>query len=252
MRNKPYQTAGTPWPHRLPTLCAAAVLLWCARGYCTGEAGTGLFWITALLAAAALALPRPLPGSSRWIIWLALAVTVVCMAANIGRLMPVKTDYARLYLLDRLVTALFAALGAGAIFFRIGTAGVTRILLGVLPMAMLVLARQTADTAVAARPPSQAGRQGRREDEHPIDRPGGLAGTLPAARVGEARGVGGHARHAGAQCHGVQLQGRDRRRSDVLLVRRRGPEHAGQQVRPAQAHAHAHPQQQCGQHSEQR
>ncbi len=153
MRKKPYQTAGTPWPHRLPTLCAAAVLLWCARGYCTGEAGTGLFWITALLAAAALALPRPLPGSSRWIIWLALAVTVVCMAANIGRLMPVKTDYARLYLLDRLVTALFAALGAGALFFRMGTAGVTRIMLGVLPMAMLVLARQTADAAAAARPP---------------------------------------------------------------------------------------------------
>ena len=153
MRNKPYQTAGTPWPHRLPTLCAAAVLLWCARGYCTGEAGTGLFWITALLAAAALALPRPLPGTSRWIIWLALAITVVCMAANIERLMPVKTDYARLYLLDRLVTALFGALGAGALFFRMGTAGVTRILLGVLPMAMLVLARQTADAAAAERPP---------------------------------------------------------------------------------------------------
>jgi len=150
MRTMPNQTTGDPWPHRLPATCAAAVLLWCAWGYCADEAGTGLFWTTAVLAAAALALPRPLPHTSRWIIWLSLVLTVVCMAANVERLMPTKEDYFRAYLLHRLVTALFAALGVSALFFRMGVAGVTRILLGALPMTMLTLSRPAADPATAA------------------------------------------------------------------------------------------------------
>ena len=181
MRTMPNQTTGDPWPHRLPATCAAAVLLWCAWGYCADEAGTGLFWTTAVLAAAALALPRPLPHTSRWIIWLSLVLTVVCMAANVERLMPTKEDYFRAYLLHRLVTALFAALGVSALFFRMGVAGVTRILLGTLPMTMLTLARPAGDPATAAAATGTSCLWGL----------AGLAGLLELARQHAAHRAGG-------------------------------------------------------------
>jgi hypothetical protein len=181
MRTRPNQTTGEPWPHRLPAACAAGVLLWCAWGYCADEAGTGLFWTTAVLAAAAFALPRPLPHTSRGIIWLSLLLTVVCMAANVERLMPAKEDYFRAYLLHRLVTALFAALGVSALFFRMGVAGVTRILLGTLPMTMLTLARPAGDPATAAAATGTSCLWGL----------AGLAGLLELARQHAAHRAGG-------------------------------------------------------------
>ncbi len=181
MRTRPNQTTGEPWPHRLPAACAAGVLLWCAWGYCADEAGTGLFWTTAVLAAAAFALPRPLPHTSRGIIWLSLLLTVVCMAANVERLIPAKEDYFRAYLLHRLVTALFAALGVSALFFRMGVAGVTRILLGTLPMTMLTLARPAGDPATATAAPGTSCLWGLV----------GLAGLLELARQHAAHRAGG-------------------------------------------------------------
>ena len=121
--------------------CAAAALLWCAWNYCAGEGGTALFWTTAALAGVAIILPRPLPSNSRWIIWVALALTVVCLAANVERLVPTKNDFIRLYVMDRVATAAFASLGVSALFFRLGGVGVTRIMLGVLPMTMLAITR---------------------------------------------------------------------------------------------------------------
>ena len=150
MRTTTLQTNSITWPHRLRVTCGAAVLLWCAWGYCADGNGTALFWLTAVVATVAVALPRPLPGTSRWIIWLAVLLTVVCMAANVERLMPARQDYFRAYMLDRIVTAPFAALGVSALFFRMGVTGVTRIMLGVFPMTMLAIARAAADKTGAA------------------------------------------------------------------------------------------------------
>ena len=183
MRKTPRPHDKERWPHRLPAACAAAALLWCVRAYCTGEAGDGLFWTTALLAAVAVVLPRPLAATSRWTIWAAVVLTVVCMAANVERLTPAKGDYFQLYLLDRLVTVCFAALGVGALFFRLGTGGVTRILLGTLPMAMLVLARPAPGREAAPPPPPAF-----------LWVLFGLIGLLELARQGAAHRAGGATR----------------------------------------------------------
>ena len=141
--------------NRAGVLCAAASLLWCAWGYsATGTGGQGLVWTTAFLAAVALALPRPLPGTSRWVIWVTLALTVVCMAANVERLPPPDAHvYQQAYLLDRVVTVAYGAIGISALFFRMSPVGVTKVLLGTLPMGMLAvnrLARAGQDAAIDA------------------------------------------------------------------------------------------------------
>ncbi len=150
MKTTPTTTSLVPRPpNRLAVACAAAALLWCAWGYCIGEGGNGLLWTTTFLSIVALALPRPLPGNLRWVIWGSLALTVICMAANVERLVPAQNDYGQIYVLDRVVTVAFASIGVSALFFRMSAVGVTKILLGTLPMTMLAIARQAEFREVA-------------------------------------------------------------------------------------------------------
>ena len=59
--------AGAHERNRWPAVCGALALLWCAWWYCQGE-GQGLLLVTAGLAAVAVALPRVLPGNTRWVV----------------------------------------------------------------------------------------------------------------------------------------------------------------------------------------
>ena len=127
----------------------AAVLLWCVWGYCRDGNGWGLLWTTAMLAAGAAVLPRPFPGNARWLIWTWLAVTVICLAANVVRVAAPEEVWKQNYVMDRTVTAAYA-LAASAIFFRMSAVGVTRIVVGALPMIMLTIGRD----GVFGRPPA--------------------------------------------------------------------------------------------------
>lgn len=144
--------AATGVSRRLLVLAASLPLLWGVWFYCANEAGTALFKVAAAVCAVALAPGRPLALSSRRVIWLSLGVTVLCMAANLERLAPARSGYMHIYLLDRAVTALFAASGLSALFFAINRTGITRIWCGALPMAMLTAGRLAwrADNGAAA------------------------------------------------------------------------------------------------------
>jgi hypothetical protein len=121
----------------------AAVLLWCAWGYCRDGNGLGLLWTTAVLAAVAAVLPRPFYGNTRWQIWTWLAVTVSCLAANVGRVAAPEEVWRQGYVMDRIATVAYA-MGVSAVFFRMSAVGVTRIVVGALPMMMLTLGRDGA------------------------------------------------------------------------------------------------------------
>lgn len=134
--------------------CALLVLLWCAWNYCADGDGNALFWTTAVLGLVALALPRPLPNTVRSVVWGSLALIVIALAANVDRLMPVKNDFVRLHVIDRVVTVAFAGIGLSALFFRIHGVAITKILLGTLPMAMLSIARVATTTTSDAFSPA--------------------------------------------------------------------------------------------------
>jgi len=124
---------------RWPVLLAALALLWCAAWYCRGES-QGLLYVAAALAALAVARPRALPLTTRWVVWCGLAIVVVCMAANVTRLIPPEKALESARNVDRLVTAFFA-LSLASLFFRPSANGVTLVAVGGLPMAMVVLLR---------------------------------------------------------------------------------------------------------------
>lgn len=133
---------------RWPVFVGSLALLWCAWWYCREES-QALFMVTAGLAALAVVRPRALPGNARWIIWLGLLVAVVCLAANVSRLVPPPGSVGEARLWDRLVTVAFA-LGATALFFRPGVSAVTVIIVAALPMLMLVLGRNPYEVGTVA------------------------------------------------------------------------------------------------------
>jgi len=125
---------------RWPVLFSALFLLWCAWWYCRGES-QGLLYLASGVAALAVARPRALPGTARWIIWSGLLLTVACLAANVARLMPPENLLGESRAIDRVVTVAFA-LGLTSLFFRPSADGVTLAAVGGLPLAMVVLARE--------------------------------------------------------------------------------------------------------------
>ena len=144
MTRKTAEIPGTKEPRRSrwPVVCGALVLLWCAWGYCRGE-DIGLFLVTAGVAAAAAALPRALPGNTRWVVWTWVAMTVVCLTANVARIVPPENALTESRALDRIITAAYAV-GLTALVFRPCVTGVTVIALGAFPMLMLTLGRSHA------------------------------------------------------------------------------------------------------------
>lgn len=145
-----------PPRHRGTLACALLALLWCAWNYCADGDGHALFWTTAFLGLAALAWPRPLPGTARSVVWFSLILIVIALAANVERLVPERTDMFRLYVIDRVVTVAFAGIGVSALFFRMHAVAVTKILLGTLPMTMLAISRAPqAEAAHVVPPPLQ-------------------------------------------------------------------------------------------------
>ena len=126
---------------RLAVLWGAAALVWCAWGYCGGEGGRGLLWTTAVLAVVAAVLPRPFPGNARWLIWTWVAVTLACLAANVERLAAPEEVWDQRYIYDRLATVAYA-FAVSALFFRLSSVGVTKIMIGALPMMMVTLGQQ--------------------------------------------------------------------------------------------------------------
>ncbi len=133
---------------RWPVLAGAAVLLWPAWWYCRGD-DQGLFFFAAGLSAMAFALPRAFRGTTRWVVWTWLAVSIACFAANVVRLVPPEplADGGRE--LDRLVTA-FYGVGMTALLFRPGALTVTLTALGCLPMIMVVLGRGMGEPGAAS------------------------------------------------------------------------------------------------------
>ena len=132
--------AAAPGRNRWPVVCGTLVLLWCAWWYCRGE-GQGLLMVTTGLAAVAVALPRALPGNTRWVVWSWLLLSIVCLAANVSRMVPPDNTVDDGRTLDRIITVAFAV-GLTALFFRPSVLGVTLIALGGLPMTMLVIGRE--------------------------------------------------------------------------------------------------------------
>jgi len=101
---------------RWPILLNALFLLWCAWWYCR-EAGLGLLMVAGGISALAVARSRALPGSARWIVWGGIVLTVVCLAANVERLVPPDDAPDESRALDRVITVVFA-FGLTSLFFR--------------------------------------------------------------------------------------------------------------------------------------
>ncbi len=95
-----------------------------------------------------MALPRSLPNTTRWVVWTWVALTVVCLSANVTRLVPPENTLGEGHIFDRVVTVAYAV-GMSAIFFRFHVLGITKIAAGGLPMAMLVLSRNEQSGGVA-------------------------------------------------------------------------------------------------------
>jgi transglutaminase-like putative cysteine protease len=125
---------------RWPVFLSALILVWCAGWYCRGES-QGLLLLTVGLAVLAVVRPRALPGTTRWIVWGGVLLTVLCFAANVTRLVPPEHAVEESRSLDRIITVAFAV-GLTALFFRLTIDGVTLVAAGGLPMAMVVLARR--------------------------------------------------------------------------------------------------------------
>jgi hypothetical protein len=127
---------------RWPVFFNALFLLWCAWWYCR-DAGTGLLVVAGGLAALAWARRRAWPGTARWVVWSGIVLTVVCLAANVERLVPPDDALDESRALDRVVTVVFA-FGVTALFFRPSVQSVTLAVLGGMPLAMTALGRPDA------------------------------------------------------------------------------------------------------------
>lgn len=143
MKNRPTAHRLSPPPSqrrsRWPVFFSALILLWCAWWYCREES-QGLLFLASGLSALAVARARALPGTARWVIWSGLFVTVLCLAANVTRLVPPEKALEESRSIDRLITVAFA-LGLTALYFRPSVDAMTLVAVGGLPMAMVVLAR---------------------------------------------------------------------------------------------------------------
>ncbi len=129
---------------RLPIVFGGLLIVWTVGWYSRGGS-LGLLGTVDVCVLLALLVPRSLPGTARSAIWSAVLLTVVCLAANLARVLPpTGTDETlRAYQYDRGVT--FAlALAVTALFFRPGQATVTVIGAGCLPMIMLTLVTEPA------------------------------------------------------------------------------------------------------------
>ena len=133
----------TPPRSRWPVLLCAVFLMWCAWWYCR-EDSQGLLYFTCVVAALAAFRPRPLPSTPRWVVWSGIALTVLCLAANVSRLMPPDNAPEESRALDRIITAAYA-MGLTALLFRPSVHTVSLAAIGGLPMSMMVLARSYLD-----------------------------------------------------------------------------------------------------------
>ena len=126
---------------RLPILCAGLAILWVVGWYSWGE-GPGLLATAAICVALALGLPRSFANTARSMIWIGILLGVVCLSANLERIVPQEEaiDLLRLYQIDRIVTVA-VALALTSLFFA-PSAGTTAILVaGCLPMLTYTLAQ---------------------------------------------------------------------------------------------------------------
>lgn len=144
--------ATTPPRSRWPVLLCATFLMWCAWWYCR-EDDQGLLYFTCLVTALAAWRPRPLPSTSRWVIWSGIALIVFCLAANVSRLMPPDSAPEESRAMDRIVTVAYA-MGLTSLLFRPTVNTVSLAAIGGLPMSMLVLSRSYLDLgAIGAHAP---------------------------------------------------------------------------------------------------
>ncbi|HRR33044.1 MAG TPA: transglutaminase-like domain-containing protein [Kiritimatiellia bacterium] len=127
---------------RWPVFFNALFLLWCAWWYCR-DGGMELLVVAGGLAALAWVRGRALPGSTRWVIWGGIVLTVVCLAANVERIVPPDDAMDESRTLDRVITVVFAC-GVTALFFRPSAQSVTLAVLGGIPLAMTALGRPDA------------------------------------------------------------------------------------------------------------
>ncbi|MDX9868530.1 MAG: transglutaminase-like domain-containing protein [Kiritimatiellia bacterium] len=130
-----------PVRSRWPVGVGAFLLLWCAAWYCR-EGSQALLQLALGLSLLAAVRSRPLPATARWVIWGGVLVTLLCLAANVSRLVPPEHAWAESRFADRAVTVAFAV-GLTTLFFRPSIHGVTLLAAGTLPMVMLGVARQS-------------------------------------------------------------------------------------------------------------
>jgi len=128
-------------------IAGAAVLLWSTWSYCAGD-NMALFFATAVFAVLAAISKRNLPRSARWVIWIWVIVAVVCLAANVNRLVPVEGDQGGGFIFDRVATALFS-IGICPLFFFFGKLQVSLIAVASMPLVMLAL-RERNGTALSS------------------------------------------------------------------------------------------------------
>ena len=132
-------SAENPPRSRWPVLLSAAALMWCAWWYCR-EDTQGLLYLSAVVAALAALRPRPLPATTRRVIWSGIALTVFCLAANVARLMPPDNAPEESRALDRIITVAYA-MGLTSLLFRPSVNTVSLAAIGGLPMTMMALSR---------------------------------------------------------------------------------------------------------------
>ncbi|MFO7937378.1 MAG: transglutaminase family protein [Kiritimatiellia bacterium] len=133
--NKKLKTIDGVERSRWAVAAGAAVLLWSSWNYCAGE-DIGLFVVTAVLTALAFISKHSLPRRARWVIWAWVIVSVICLAANVNRIMPVQDNPGRGFIFDRVATAVYA-LGLCAVLFLSGRLQVSLIAIGSMPVVML-------------------------------------------------------------------------------------------------------------------
>lgn len=137
------KTKGAPTPtairSRWPVLFSGLFLLWCAWWY--GRADSqGLFYLSTVLTLLALVRARPLPHSTRWIVWGGVMLIILCLVANVSQLIPPDNAPYASRTSDRIITVVFA-MGMTSLFFRPSTHAVTLVAITGLPMIMLTLSR---------------------------------------------------------------------------------------------------------------
>ncbi len=126
-----------PPRNRWAVACNAVVLLWCVWWYSRGG-DQGLLLATAVMGLVAVAIPRSFPGNTRWVIWTWLIITVVCLSANVARIIPPEKIGDTAYFVHRIVTILYA-IGATCLFFCPDKLVATFVTSSVIPMIMQTL-----------------------------------------------------------------------------------------------------------------